>query len=40
MVMPHFAGAMTELRQQPKIVDYVESYVFNSSKCFALFPPA
>ncbi len=34
------AGAMTEVRQQPKIVDYVESYVFNSSKCFALFPPA
>jgi hypothetical protein len=34
------AGAMTELGQRPEIVDYVESYVFNSSKCFALFPSA
>jgi hypothetical protein len=34
------AGAMTELGQRSQIVDYVESYVFNSSKCFALFPPA
>ena len=34
------AGAMTELGQGAKIVDYVESYLFNSSKCFALFQPA
>lgn len=33
------AGAMAELGQSAQIVDYVESYVFNSSKCFALFPP-
>ena len=33
------AGAMSELGQKVEIVDYVESYVFNSSKCFALFPP-
>ncbi len=32
------AGAMAELGRQPKIVDYVESYVFNSNKCLALFP--
>ena len=34
------AGAMSELGQKPEIVDYVETYLFNSSKCFALFPPA
>ncbi len=32
------AGAMTELGQSPTVVDFVESYVFNSSKCFAYFP--
>jgi hypothetical protein len=34
------AGAMTELGQQPSMVDLVESHLFNSSKCFALFPAA
>lgn len=34
------AGAMTELGQKPQFVDYVETYVFNSNKCFAVFPPA
>lgn len=29
------AGAMTELRLQVQIVDYVETYVLNSNKCFA-----
>lgn len=33
------AGAMAELGRQPTIVDWVESYVFNSNKCFAVFPP-
>jgi hypothetical protein len=33
------AGAMAELGQQAQIIEYAESYVFNSSKCFALFPP-
>lgn len=33
------AGAMAELKREPKIIDYVESYIFNSNKCFALFPP-
>jgi hypothetical protein len=33
------AGAMTELGAAVEIVDFVESYVFNSSKCFAVFPP-
>jgi hypothetical protein len=33
------AGAMTELGQNAEIVDYVETYVFNSAKCFAFFPP-
>jgi hypothetical protein len=34
------AGAMAELSRKPEIVDYVETYVFNSNKCFALFPPS
>lgn len=33
------AGAMHELGQRAEIVDYVESYVFNSDKCFAIFRP-
>src|SRR5229473_3482098 len=31
-------GAMHALGREPKIVDYIESYIFNSDKCFALFP--
>lgn len=31
------AGAMTELDQKPRSVDWFESYIFNSSKCFATF---
>jgi hypothetical protein len=31
------AGAMDALDRTPEIVDYVESYLFNSDKCFALF---
>lgn len=34
------AGAMDKLGQRAEILDWVETYVFNSSKCFALFPPA
>jgi catalytic LigB subunit of aromatic ring-opening dioxygenase len=34
------AGAMTEAGQTPLVVDYVESCIFNSAKCFAVFPPA
>jgi hypothetical protein len=33
------AGAMTELGQQAQVLEYAESYIFNSSKCFTLFPP-
>jgi hypothetical protein len=33
------AGAMTELGYTVEVVDFVETYVFNSSKCFALFRP-
>jgi hypothetical protein len=33
------AGAMSELNAKVEIIDYVESYVFNSSKCFAAFTP-
>jgi len=31
------AGAMAALGRKPEIIDYVESYLFNSNKCFALF---
>src|SRR5262249_28929931 len=34
------AGAMQALGRRPRIVDYIESYIFNSDKCFAIFPPA
>jgi hypothetical protein len=33
------AGAMAELDRSVEIIDFVETYVFNSSKCFAVFPP-
>ena len=33
------AGAMSELDYRVRIVDYVESYIFNSDKCFAVFEP-
>jgi hypothetical protein len=31
-------GAMAELGRRPTECDLIESYIFNSSKCFALFP--
>ena len=31
------AGAMDTLEYQPEILDYVETYVFNSNKCLAIF---
>ena len=31
------AGAMTELERKAEIIDYVETHVFNSNKCFAAF---
>jgi hypothetical protein len=33
------AGAMHALGRRGEIVDWVETYVFNSSKCFAVFRP-
>ncbi|HVC51633.1 MAG TPA: hypothetical protein VND87_06400 [Stellaceae bacterium] len=32
-------GAMHQLKREPEIFDYVESYIFNSDKCFAAFRP-
>lgn len=32
-------GAMAELQREPEIIDYVESYIFNSDKCFAVWRP-
>ncbi|MEK7943914.1 hypothetical protein WKR98_04125 [Pigmentiphaga sp. YJ18] len=34
------AGAMTELGHRPRIIDYIETYVFNANRCFAVFDPA
>jgi Catalytic LigB subunit of aromatic ring-opening dioxygenase len=33
------AGAMERLGRAPEIVDWIETFVFNSNKCFAIFPP-
>jgi len=33
------AGAMTALGRQPRIIDYIETHIFNSNKCFAIFAP-
>jgi len=33
------AGAMSELGRKPEIIDYYETYIFNSTKCLAVFPP-
>ena len=33
------AGAMSELGRRPEILDYIETYVFNSDKCLAIFKP-
>lgn len=32
------AGAMTEAGARARVVDFAESWLFNSSKCFAVFP--
>ncbi len=32
-------GAMAEMDRRPAETDLVETYIFNSSKCFAFFPP-
>jgi hypothetical protein len=34
------AGAMAELKRKPLILDYVETHIFQSDKCFAVFPPS
>jgi hypothetical protein len=33
------AGAMEELEYKTNVIDYVETYVFNSNKCLAVFKP-
>lgn len=32
-------GAMKELGRRPTETAYVQSYIFNSNKCFAVFEP-
>jgi hypothetical protein len=32
-------GAMDELKRKPVINEYVETFIFQSDKCFAVFPP-
>jgi hypothetical protein len=31
-------GAMERLGRRPVVVDWIETFVFNSNKCFAIFP--
>ena len=31
-------GAMDQLDRSAEILDYVETFIFQSNKCFALFP--
>ena len=33
------AGAMGYLKRKPVILDYFETFIFQSDKCFAVFPP-
>ena len=33
------AGAMSEIGARVEIIDYMESYVMNSNKCFAVMRP-
>ena len=33
------AGAMGALKRKPEILDYFETFIFQSDKCFATFPP-
>jgi hypothetical protein len=33
------AGAMAELGRRPQEAEFVQTYIFNSSKCFAFFKP-
>jgi hypothetical protein len=33
-------GAMSELQLAPVWTEFIEAYLFNSDKCFAVFPPA
>jgi hypothetical protein len=33
------AGAMDVLKRKPEVLDYVETFIFQSDKCFAVFPP-
>ena len=32
-------GAMDALDRKPEIIDYAETFIFQSNKCFAVFPP-
>ena len=34
------AGAMDELGYRPDYLEYVETYIFNSDKCMAVFTPS
>jgi Catalytic LigB subunit of aromatic ring-opening dioxygenase len=34
------AGALSELRRKPAVTELIETWIFNSSKCFLMAPPA
>ena len=33
------AGALSELRRKPKEIEFINTWIFNSSKCFLIAPP-
>ena len=33
------AGAMAETGQKPQVLDYIETMIFNSGKCLAVYRP-
>jgi len=33
------AGAMNELKQKSEVLEYLETYIFNSGKCLAVYRP-
>ncbi|MSQ69790.1 MAG: extradiol ring-cleavage dioxygenase [Betaproteobacteria bacterium] len=33
------AGAMAEIKRKPVVLDYIETYIFQATKCFVAFPP-
>jgi hypothetical protein len=35
----YLAGALSELRRKPAEAEFIETWIFNSTKCFLTAPP-